>query len=60
MKTRIHTTVASDGTEVTVRFGRIGSNGQTQTKSFADAAAATRHADKLILEKQEKGYREVT
>jgi DNA ligase 1 len=51
--------IAIDGTDVTVRFGRIGSSGQTQIKSFADTAAATRHADKLILEKTEKGYREV-
>lgn len=48
------------GTEVTVRFGRIGTNGQTQTKSFVDAATATRHADKLVSEKSEKGYEEAT
>jgi DNA ligase len=45
--------------EVTVRFGRIGANGQTQTKSFADDAAAESHAAKLIAEKTEKGYSEV-
>jgi DNA ligase-1 len=43
---------------VTVRFGRIGTNGQTQTKTLADAAAATRHAEKLIAEKAAKGYAE--
>lgn len=52
--------IAVADTEVTVRFGRIGAGGQTQTKSFADAAAATRHADKLIGEKTEKGYEEVS
>ena len=41
---------------MTVRFGRIGTNGQTQTKTFGDADAAQKHADKLIEEKTEKGY----
>ena len=40
----------------TVRFGRIGTPGQSQTKSFADEAAAKREADKLIAEKVKKGY----
>jgi DNA ligase-1 len=45
--------------DVTVRFGRIGTEGQTKTKSFADIAAATRHAEKLIEEKTGKGYVEM-
>jgi predicted DNA-binding WGR domain protein len=44
--------------EVTVRFGRIGSAGQTQTKSFPDNSAAAKHAEKLIAQKTDKGYRE--
>jgi DNA ligase-1 len=48
------------GTEVTVRYGRVGSEGQKNTKNFADGAAAAKHADKLIAEKTDKGYREVT
>jgi DNA ligase 1 len=48
------------GTEVTVRYGRIGSEGQTNVKSFADDAAAMRHADKLVEEKIGKGYQELT
>lgn len=52
--------VAINGTDVTVRFGRIGTTGQTQTKSFPDGAAATKHADKLIQEKTGKGYREAS
>src|SRR4030095_15535954 len=48
--------IAVAGNEVTVRFGRIDTNGQTQTKTFGDAAAAQKHADKLIGEKTEKGY----
>jgi DNA ligase len=45
-----------DGTDVAVRYGRIGSAGQTREKSFADAAAAAQHAEKLIEEKTEEGY----
>jgi DNA ligase len=47
------------GTEVTVRFGRIGAQGQTQVKSFADDVAASKHVEKLIQEKVGKGYVEV-
>jgi len=52
--------VEVSGREVTVRYGRIGADGQTKTKSFADAAAAQREAGKLVAEKTEKGYAEVT
>jgi DNA ligase-1 len=50
--------IGLDGTSVVVRFGRSGTNGQMQTKDFADQAAAQRHVDKLIEEKTEKGYEE--
>jgi predicted DNA-binding WGR domain protein len=40
----------------TVRFGRIGTLGQSQTKRFGDEAQAKREADKLIAEKVKKGY----
>jgi predicted DNA-binding WGR domain protein len=46
--------------EVTVRFGRIGTAGQTQTKTFLDPATAAKHAEKLIREKTAKGYQEVS
>jgi predicted DNA-binding WGR domain protein len=42
-----------------VRFGRIGTQGQTQVKAFPDEAAAAKHVAKLIGEKVGKGYREV-
>ena len=42
-----------------MRYGRIGADGQKNVKSFPDEAAATRHADKLIEEKTEKGYEEI-
>jgi DNA ligase-1 len=48
--------VSVSGSEVTVRFGRNGTGGQTNAKSFADEGAATRHAEKLIREKLGKGY----
>ncbi len=50
--------ISQAGNEVTVRFGRIGTDGQTQTKSFADGSAAHNHAAKLIAEKIKKGYTE--
>ncbi len=46
------------GADVTVCYGRIGTQGQTQTKSLASDAAAERHAEKLIAEKTGKGYQE--
>jgi predicted DNA-binding WGR domain protein len=43
---------------VTVRYGRIGSDGQAKTKELASEELAQRHADGLIEEKVAKGYRE--
>jgi len=48
--------VAVDGTSVNVRFGKIGTTGQTSTKEMGDAAAAAKQADKLIAEKLKGGY----
>ena len=48
------------GKEVVVRFGRRGTAGQANTKTFADEAAAKKHADKLVEEKTGKGYVEVS
>ncbi|HZZ82111.1 MAG TPA: DNA ligase [Gemmataceae bacterium] len=48
--------IETAGTDVTVRYGRIGAGGQTKTKSFADDAAAQRYAEELIEEKTDKGY----
>lgn len=41
---------------ITVRFGRVGTQGQIQNKSFPDAAVALKQAEKLISEKTAKGY----
>ncbi|MBN8609033.1 MAG: DUF4132 domain-containing protein [Deltaproteobacteria bacterium] len=51
--------VSVDGTDMTVTYGRIGTTGQTKTKSFATNEAAQKEADKLVLEKTKKGYAEV-
>jgi len=50
--------ISVSDTEVTVRFGRIGTAGTEQTKKFSDATRARREADKLINEKLKKGYTE--
>ena len=50
--------IAVYGSAVTVRFGRIGTDGQSQSKSLVSAAAAKIHAEKLIGAKIRKGYRE--
>jgi predicted DNA-binding WGR domain protein len=51
--------VDREGAAVTVRFGRIGSDGQTQTKTYTDDAKAQGELDKLVKEKTKKGYLEV-
>jgi predicted DNA-binding WGR domain protein len=50
--------ISISDSSVTVRFGRIGTAGQTQMKSFADQEKAQREAEKLIAEKVKKGYTE--
>ncbi|APU13623.1 MULTISPECIES: DUF4132 domain-containing protein [Actinoalloteichus] len=51
--------VATDGAEVTVRFGWSGAAGQTKTTSFGSEAAASAQVMRLIAEKEKKGYRAV-
>lgn len=48
--------VTVDGPELTIRYGRIGTDGQRSTKTFPDAAVAQAEADKKIREKRKKGY----
>jgi len=52
--------ITLSGKSFSVNFGRIGSAGQTQVKTFADEAAAIKERDKLVAEKLKKGYREKT
>lgn len=51
--------VSVEGAELTVTFGRLGTSGQTKTKSFESEGAAEKEAAKLIREKTSKGYAEV-
>jgi predicted DNA-binding WGR domain protein len=48
--------ISVSGNSFTVRFGRIGTAGQSQTKSFANEAKAKREAENLIAEEVKKGY----
>ncbi len=51
--------VSQTDTEVTVRFGRIGSDGQTQTKDCGSWEDASERVRKLVAEKLKEGYLEV-
>jgi len=46
------------GAQHTVRYGRIGTSGQTVTKTFANSTAAKRDYERLIRSKKAKGYQE--
>lgn len=48
------------GKKQTVCFGRIGSSGQTRTKTFDSSTEAIESCDKLIRQKTSKGYRKKT
>lgn len=51
--------IAIDGCDVTTRWGRIGTDGQSKTKPFESAQKAETEYNKLIQEKTGKGYDEV-
>lgn len=48
--------VAVNGSTLSVRFGRIGTQGQSKDKDFASSEAAEKEKTKLIKEKTGKGY----
>jgi predicted DNA-binding WGR domain protein len=48
--------LAVSGTELEVRFGKIGTEGQARLKSFASAKEAREAAEQLVAEKRRKGY----
>lgn len=48
--------VRLQGASVEVRYGKIGTPGQSQLKEFADKAAAHKHAEKMMSEKLKGGY----
>jgi predicted DNA-binding WGR domain protein len=45
-----------DGTSFTTTFGKVGTSGQSSTKSFDSEAKANAEHDKLVREKTGKGY----
>ena len=45
-----------DGTEITIRYGRIGTAGQSSSTSYPTVEAAQAEASKKINEKLKKGY----
>ncbi|MDR3459232.1 MAG: DNA ligase [Verrucomicrobiae bacterium] len=50
--------VSQAGNTMTTRWGRIGSAGQSKTKSFADEPAAANAMAALIEDKTDEGYKE--
>ena len=48
--------VSVDDAKLTVRYGRIGTQGQTKDKDFVSSDAATKEKNKLVKEKTSKGY----
>jgi predicted DNA-binding WGR domain protein len=50
--------ITQEGNSFTARYGKIGSDGQTQTKSFTSEETAQKEAEKLLKEKLKKGYAE--
>ncbi|MEV0829015.1 DUF4132 domain-containing protein [Nonomuraea rubra] len=50
--------VRQDGTDLTIRYGKVGATGRTQVKPYETAEAATAAAGKLVAEKLRKGYTE--
>jgi predicted DNA-binding WGR domain protein len=51
--------VATDGLKMVVRFGRVGTRGQVQVKTFGTTARAEEEKEKMIREKTGKGYKEI-
>ena len=51
--------IGAEGKKLLVRFGRIGTKGQTQEKTFDTDAKASAERDKLTREKLKKGYKEI-
>ncbi len=50
--------VTLENTDLTIRYGRIGDNGQTQKKSFETPEKALAEAEKKIREKRKSGYQD--
>ena len=53
-------TIEQEGSSHTVSYGRIGTKGQSSSKSFDNEDAARKDAEKLVKEKLSKGYSEAS
>jgi predicted DNA-binding WGR domain protein len=51
--------VTQEGKDLTIVFGKIGTNGQTTKKFFSTPEEATVEMEKLVKSKIKKGYKEV-
>jgi len=51
--------ISQQGSDVTVTFGRIGTQGQTQLKQFSNEQRAQQEVQKLVAEKLKRGYTEI-
>ena len=49
----------TDGSDFTVNYGRIGTDGQSKTKGMGSAEKATAELDKVANAKRKKGYNDV-
>lgn len=52
--------IEANGKSYTVKYGKVGTDGQTQTKEFSDEAACLAAVEKAISGKTGKGYAEQT
>lgn len=50
--------ITQEELKVSVRFGKLGVQGQTTVKEFDSADVAKKYAEKVIAEKTKKGYEE--
>ncbi|MCL2424249.1 MAG: DUF1963 domain-containing protein [Micrococcales bacterium] len=51
--------VSTNGSQQTVRYGRVGTDGREKVKGFDDADTCRRETEKLVASKMRKGYLEV-
>ena len=48
--------VEVSGSEMTTAYGKVGASGASSTKQFDSEAKATKEAEKLVKQKEKKGY----
>ena len=51
--------IEANGAAFTVTYGRLGTAGQSSSKSFETEEKCQKEANKLITEKTKKGYKEL-